>query len=192
MSHDTVIHRIVRPPVRLLARTGVTPNQITTARLASGLGAAALFAMGWLGTGALVFLVSMLFDRADGELARQTGQMSLWGYRYDLTADCLASVAAFVGLGCGLSTVHAPAPWLGVVAGLGIGVLFAELNLWDLASVRGYTLAPGITLDPDDAMALVPLLIWIGLAWPMLIAAAAVTPLAALGVAAIGFSRRRR
>jgi phosphatidylglycerophosphate synthase len=189
MSHDTIIHRIVRRPVRALARTAATPNQVTTVRLLTGIAAAGCFAVGstgWLAIGAAVFLLSMLLDRADGELARQTGQMSLAGYRYDLASDCLASMATFVGLGIGLGVI-----WPGVAAGLGIGILFAELNWWNLASVRGYAIGGGLTVDPDDAMVLVPILIWIGLAWPMLIAAAIVTPLAALAIAAIGLRKRR-
>jgi phosphatidylglycerophosphate synthase len=189
MSHDTVIHRIVRAPVRVIARTGATPNHVTTIRLLTGLGAAACFAAGphRFAIGALVMLVSLLLDRADGELARQTGQMSLAGYRYDLISDCIASVAVFVGLGIGLDR-----PWPGVIAGVGIGVLFAELNIVHLASVRGYRLAPGVTVDPDDAMVLVPVLIWCGLAAPMLTVAAVVTPLAAIGVAVAGLAARRR
>ena len=189
VSHDTVIHRIVRRPVRLAARTGITPNHITTVRLASGIAAAICFAMGtreWLAIGAAVFLLSMLLDRADGELARQTGQMSDWGYRYDLASDCIASVLTFVGLGIGLAAVHAAAWWLGLVAGIGIGALFLELNVLDLASVRGYSIGLGLTADPDDAMVFVPILIWLGLAWPMLVAAAVITPLAALAVAVLG------
>lgn len=196
MSHDTVIHKIVRPAVRRIATTRTTPNQITTLRLATGLAAAGCFAAGtrgWLVAGALVFLVSMLLDRADGELARQTGQMSLAGYRYDLASDCIAGMTAFIGLGIGLATGHgAVAVWLGGAAGVGIGLLFAELNLWGLMAVRGHEMAPGLTVDPDDAMALVPLLILLGLAWPMTVAAAIITPLAALAVAGIAFSRRAR
>jgi archaetidylinositol phosphate synthase len=189
VSHDTVIHRIVRPPVRLAAKTGITPNHITTVRLLTGLAAAACFAggtRGWLAVGGAVFLLSMLLDRADGELARQTGQMSDWGYRYDLASDCIASMATFVGLGIGLAGGHAAAPWLGLLAGIGIGVLFLELNVLGLASVRGYAIGFGLTVDPDDAMVFVPILIWLGLAWPMLVAAAVITPLAALAVAVLG------
>lgn len=193
MSHNTIIHRIVRPAVRLAAPSGVTPNQLTTLRLASGLAAAACFAVGtpgWMAAGGLVFLLSMLLDRADGELARQTGRMSVAGYRYDLAADGIASVATFAGLGLGLAAAHAPAPWLGLLAGAGIGVLFLELNVFGLASVRGAELAAGVTVDPDDAMIFVPILVWCGLAWPMVIAAAVITPLAALAVAAAGLRRR--
>ena len=188
MSHDTVIHRIVRPAVRVAARSRITPNQITTLRLVTGLGAAACFAVGtgsWRAIGGLVFLLSMLLDRADGELARQTGQMSLAGYRYDLAADWIASMATFVGLGIGLGM-----PWVGALAGVGIGILFAELNVFDLASVRGYRLGPNLTVDPDDAMIFVPILIWLGLAMPMTVAASIITPLAALCVAVLGLRNR--
>ncbi|MEQ9327385.1 MAG: CDP-alcohol phosphatidyltransferase family protein, partial [Rhodospirillales bacterium] len=71
MSHNTYIHRAVRVLVRPLARTPVTPNQITTLRLAGGIGACALFASGpdqHLMAGAWLFLFSMVLDRADGEL----------------------------------------------------------------------------------------------------------------------------
>ena len=40
MSHNTWIHRGVRILVRPLAKTPVTPNQITTLRLLTGIGAA--------------------------------------------------------------------------------------------------------------------------------------------------------
>src|SRR5882757_814471 len=106
MSHDTLIHRLVRPCVRLLAPTRVTPNQLTTLRLFTGLGAAALFAGGhgiWFDAAGWLFLISMLFDRADGELARQTGKMSLAGYYYDIWSDCAANVAIFVGIGIGIA-----------------------------------------------------------------------------------------
>ena len=74
MSHDTIIHRIVRPAVRRVALTGVTPNQITTLRLLGGIAAALAFAgpAPWPAIGGGIFLFSMLLDRADGELARQT------------------------------------------------------------------------------------------------------------------------
>jgi archaetidylinositol phosphate synthase len=193
VSHDTVIHRIVRPAVRVAARSGVSPNQITTVRLVSGLAAAVCFAQGgaaWPAIGGVVFVLSMLLDRADGELARQTGQMSKAGHRYDLAADCLASMAAFIGLGIGLVGGHgAVAIWLGVLAGVGIGTLFAELNLLNVASVRGYSLAPGIVVDPDDAMILMPVLIWLGCAWPTTIAAAIITPGAAIVLALLSLRR---
>jgi phosphatidylglycerophosphate synthase len=194
MSHNTLIHQIVRPAVRLAAGTGITPNHLTTARLATGLAAAACFAAGaysWMALGGLIFLISLLLDRADGELARQTLQSSLAGHRYDLASDCIATVAAFLGLGAGLvHEIGILGVELGLLAGLGIGALFVELNVLKLASVSGIELFAGrVTVDPDDALIFVPILIWCGLAWPMLIAASIIAPLAAV---AVGVQWRRR
>jgi archaetidylinositol phosphate synthase len=196
MSHDTVIHRVVRPAVRMAARTGLTPNQVTTMRLATGLAASIIFAQGtdgWMVLGGIVFFFSMLLDRADGELARQTCQTSLTGYRYDLAADGIASIVTFVGLGIGLAHTGGPSAfWFGALAGLGIGALFFELNVLKVVSVRGHDLFGGrITVDPDDALIFVPILIWCNLATPMVIVAAVVTPCAAVGVGVLGFLRGR-
>jgi archaetidylinositol phosphate synthase len=193
MSHDTLIHRVVRPVVRRIAPTGVTPNQLTTVRLATGVAAAAGFACGggWADLGGVVFLLSMLFDRADGELARQTGQISPEGHRYDLCVDCLCDAIAFIGIGIGLVQAGlgiAPV-LLGGAAGIGIGVLFWQLNVTKVIELSRYAMRHrGMVVDPDDALALVPVFVWLGLAWPMLIAAAVITP---LGAAWLGMLARR-
>jgi archaetidylinositol phosphate synthase len=200
MSHDTLIHRLVRPGVRLIAATRVTPNQLTTLRLLTGLGAAALFAGGhgiWFDAAGVLFLISMLFDRADGELARQTGQMSLAGYHYDIWSDCAANVAIFVGIGIGLAAPDTRFGvaniWLGGLAGSAIAILFWELYVLKLVSVQGYSLLNGrLTIDPDDAMVLVPILVWFGFAQPMLIAAAIVAPLVALWLAFSAFRFKQK
>lgn len=197
MSHNTLIHGLVRPAVRAVAaHTGLTPNHLTTLRLMTGLAAAMIFAQGTYGwvsiIGGLIFLLSMLLDRADGELARYTNQMSVAGHRYDLVSDCIVGICTFIGIGIGVAhTAGLNTLWLGALAGLGIGVLFLEFNLTNVASVKGYDLFGGrIGVDPDDAMILVPILVWCDLAAPMLIAAAVVAPLAALGIGALAFSGR--
>ncbi|WP_342239691.1 CDP-alcohol phosphatidyltransferase family protein [Inquilinus sp. OTU3971] len=194
MSHDTLIHRIVRPAVRRIASTGVTPNQLTTVRLVTGVAAAVGFACGgtWADLGGIMFLLSMLFDRADGELARQTGQMSPGGHRYDLCVDCLCDAIAFIGIGIGLALAgglgFAPV-LLGAAAGIGIGVLFWQLNVTKVIELSRYAMRHrGVVVDPDDALALVPVFVWLGLAWPMLIAAAVITP---AGAAWLGVLARR-
>jgi phosphatidylglycerophosphate synthase len=62
---------------RLLANwTPITPNQLTLASLAAGLGAAGCFATGtpyWLALGALVYHVSFILGCCDGKLARLKG-----------------------------------------------------------------------------------------------------------------------
>ncbi|MGL4964286.1 MAG: CDP-alcohol phosphatidyltransferase family protein [Inquilinus sp.] len=185
MSHDTLIHRIVRPVVRRIAPIGVTPNQLTSVRLVTGVVAAVAFACGgiWADLGGVVFLLSMLFDRADGELARQTGRMSPEGHRYDLCVDCLCDAIAFIGIGIGLAQAGlgiAPV-LLGAAAGIGIGVLFWQLNVTKVIELSRYAMRHrGVVVDPDDALALVPVFVWLGLAWPMLIVAAVITPAGAL------------
>src|SRR3954466_5102111 len=196
MSQNTLLHALVPPVVRAVAATGLPPNHVTTLRLVTGLAAAMTFAQGtsgWIAiVGGFVFLLSMLLDRADGELARQTNQMSVAGHRYDLVSDCMVGVCTFIGIGVGVvHTAGLNAVWLGLLAGLGVGALFLELNVLKLGSVRGHNLFGGrLRVDPDDAMIVVPILVWCGLAVPTLIAAAVVTPLAALGVGVIGLLRR--
>ncbi len=186
MSHNTWLHRLVRPAMRPLAATPVTPNHVTTVRLGTGLGAAAAFAMGsdvWLAWGGGLFLVSMLLDRADGELARLGGKGSPWGHAYDLWADATCSVMAFIGLGVGLAS-GALGPWailLGAAAGAGIAVLFwllvvIEKRQGERAAIQGDFLG----FDADDALLVVPLAIWLGGAEGLLIAAGAVAPAFAL------------
>ncbi len=184
MSHNTLIHRIVRPAVRLIAPTGATPNQVTTLRLATGAASIALFACGpgvWMNVAGVIFLISMLLDRADGELARQTNQMSLAGHRYDLWCDCTVNAATFIGIGASFSAKDAG---LGGVAGFAIVILFWQLNVVKVAAVRTFSFMKGsVNIDPDDAMVLVPVLVWLGLARPMLLAAAIITPLVVLWIA---------
>ena len=191
MSANTVIHRIVRPAVRALAPTGITPNQITTARIVTGIAAAIAFSWdaGWQNIGGAIFLFSMLLDRADGELARQTGQSSPAGHRYDLISDCLSNVIAFIGLGFGqMAALGLLGTTLGFLAGAAVATLFWQLHILRIGEVQSYELARGITIDPDDLMALVPVLIWVGATIPMLWAAAVITPLAALF---LGLSARK-
>lgn len=184
MSHDTVIHRLVRPAVRAVRPLGVTPDQLTLARLVTGVGAAAMFAQGpgaWTDTGAGVFLVSALLDRADGELARQTGRFSAGGHRLDLWADALSTMAVFLGLGWGLLAMLGwIAPVLGALAGLSIAAVFRVAN-GEGGSPPPSFASPrrAVVIDPDDAMILLPVLIWLDLAAPALVLAATLTPLVA-------------
>ena len=77
MSHNTWIHKIARATiVRPLAKTSVTPNQVTTVRILAGVSAALCLAYGkveWSNYGAILFILSMLLDRADGDLGAHDG-----------------------------------------------------------------------------------------------------------------------
>jgi len=191
LSTNTLIHRIVRPVIRRIAPTRTTPNHITTLRLLTGIAAALAFAQGeapWPAIGGGIFAFSMLLDRADGELARQTGRQSVSGHRYDLVSDCASNVIAFIGIGVGVVPVLGIlGPLLGVLAGAGIGALFWQINAQKLVELRPYSAWDDrFNADPDDALILVPLLVWAGAAVPILFAAAVVAPLAALWIGLAG------
>jgi phosphatidylglycerophosphate synthase len=86
---------------RLLLRTPVTPNVITTASLLLGLAGAALLAFGSypvqvLGAGLLWFCC--ILDGCDGEVARLKLLCSESGARYDLGADHIAHLATFTAI----------------------------------------------------------------------------------------------
>jgi phosphatidylglycerophosphate synthase len=192
MSHNTLLHRLIRPAISRLADTAVTPNHVTTLRLATGLAAAAAFAAGgtfWPDLGAGAMLLSLLLDRADGELARASGKMSLGGYRYDLFADGLSTVAAFVGMGFGARSMWGPASiLLGLLAAVGVLWLFLVMPKID-ARPHGSSERP---LDPDDALLGAPLLVWAGLmSWTVLITAVISLSLAVV-LTALALIHRRR
>lgn len=189
MSHDTLVHGIVRPAVRALAGSWVTPDHLTALRFATAVAAAAAFAQGsgtWTSIGVGVFVASALLDRADGELARQTGRFSRHGHRYDLMADCLAGVMAFIGLGLGAAdgALGPAAVVLGLVAGAGIGGLFWEINVAAPGKLPGWTGRGGRVLaDPDDGIFALPLLVLCFGAEAALVPGSIVTPAAALWLA---------
>lgn len=196
MSHHTLLHRAIHPLVAGLSRTSMTPDVLTTLRLGSGLAAAGCLAVGRgpaMAAGATVFLVSMLLDRADGALARSTGRYSRIGPLFDLVADCVSTMALFIGLGVGIGARPggisiADGLALGLVASVSVAATFLQLNRPQQAR------DPDIArpFDPDDAMLLVPLAIWAGHAPWVLFSAAAITPVAALTLLGLGLAKRRR
>jgi phosphatidylglycerophosphate synthase len=196
MSHATWIHRLARPLVRALARTPVTPNHVTWARLATGLAAAAAFAQGtgaghlW---GAGLFLVSMLLDRADGDLARLTGRTSPWGHKLDLCADSISNAAAFLGLGVGaMAALSAWGPVAGAAAAAGIVAILALVTRAErLRGPRAGELRGAAGFDPDDAMLIVPAAAVAGLDAELVVAAGVGAPVFAVAMAATLRGRER-
>jgi phosphatidylglycerophosphate synthase len=88
-----------------LARTPITPNMVTIANTIFGLGAAWMFsvpnyAVRLLAT--IFFLVSIVIDGVDGELARLKMRETKFGGALDVVTDNIVHAAIFVGLltGC--------------------------------------------------------------------------------------------
>ncbi len=84
-----------------LARTAVTPNQVTLANTALGLVAACVIAIGgyWPPLlGMTLMLISITVDGVDGELARMKLAQSEFGGRLDAITDSVVNFAMFVGV----------------------------------------------------------------------------------------------
>ncbi len=185
MSHNTWLHRSVRAGVQPLIDTPITPNHITTARLVTGLTAAALFAAGdpLQGWAAACFLLSMLFDRADGELARASGKSSPWGHKYDLVCDASCHAATFIGIGVGLRT--GTFGWASIPMGLIAGIAIIVILWWTarvetLHGQRAAEISVSTAFDPDDAIIVVPLAAFLGWMEPLLAAAFIGAPIFAM------------
>lgn len=88
----------VRAVVRVLARTPVTPNAITVFGLVVTAAAAYVIATGGLFWGGVILLAGSALDALDGELARMTGRVSVFGAFLDSSIDRAQEGLLFMGL----------------------------------------------------------------------------------------------
>jgi phosphatidylglycerophosphate synthase len=178
MVGDSWTHKIARVMVRPLVGSPVTPNHLTTLRLATGVAACAAFAAGsrnyeiW---GGVLWVFSAFLDRADGELARLANAQSPGGHLFDYVTDVLCTVLFFIAVGFGLRH-GALGNWavaLGLVAGLSVGLaslLSEALEQRTRDGVKAYEGAGGF--DFDDIMYLFGPIAWLSLLPPLLVGAA--------------------
>jgi phosphatidylglycerophosphate synthase len=90
---------------RRLVLTPVTPNQITLG--GSGIGMAGALFLAWGGywhqlIGCLLFLLCIIVDGVDGEIARLKLQETPFGHTLDVIMDNIVHIAIFLGLALGL------------------------------------------------------------------------------------------
>jgi phosphatidylglycerophosphate synthase len=85
--------------VPVLARAGVPPPVVVLANAAAGLAAAAVLARGHLVAAAVLLQLKTLLDNTDGQLARETGRVTLVGRYLDTVADLVVNAAVFAALG---------------------------------------------------------------------------------------------
>jgi len=90
--------RLSRPLSALLARTPVTPNQVSLASFAIALISLALFLFGFNIWAGLAAQSSSVVDGVDGELARRKGMATRFGGFFDAILDRYADVAILAGL----------------------------------------------------------------------------------------------
>lgn len=83
---------------RLLARTGISPTQLTLVGFVLNLAVAAVLAFGSLHVGGALLLVAGAFDSLDGALARITSRSTTFGAFLDSSLDRYAEAALLLGL----------------------------------------------------------------------------------------------
>jgi len=110
-----------------LARTRITPNQITIANTLVGFAAGWMFAIPsywWRLAAAVLFLISITIDGVDGELARLTMSETDFGGKLDVLTDNLVHVAVFIGIfiGCYRASGGVAYLWLTVLVLIGFGL----------------------------------------------------------------------
>ncbi len=91
-------YRITGPAVRILSKSGITPNTLTFVNLALNIIAAYVIAMGCFLLGGVLVLVAGLFDLLDGALARFTKQTTRFGAILDSVVDRISEAAILCGL----------------------------------------------------------------------------------------------
>lgn len=178
--------RLARRLVRPLKNGPVTPNALTTVRLATGLAAAVAFmpgTYGWSNVAAVLLVVSNFVDHADGELARISGKTSRFGHLYDLACDAVVTVTLFVAMGIGIrATGRIPLDispvFLGAIAGGAIALIFfLRMRIEEIAGKAASRQSSFGGFETEDVLYLLPVVtVFDGIA-PLLLLASVGAPL---------------
>jgi archaetidylinositol phosphate synthase len=198
--YQTYAHAFARIFVRPLIGTWVRPNHLTWLRLLSGLAACALLAVGsrettvWSG---ILWVVSCLLDRADGELARMGDLRSESGKVLDFYSDMILDAFWFLGAGVGLrhSALGGYAVLLGIlVCGSMLLVMWSSELLERLSApgVKAFGFKGVKRFHPDDMLFLLAPFAWFGWLAAILVASSVCTPIFAIVITARYFLLKRR
>jgi CDP-diacylglycerol---glycerol-3-phosphate 3-phosphatidyltransferase len=91
-------HAALDPLVGLLVGLGVGPDHLTVAGLVLSLLAGFGFFLGLPAVGAVVLVLAGLCDMLDGQVARRTGVVSMFGAFLDSTLDRLSEAVVLLGI----------------------------------------------------------------------------------------------
>jgi len=183
--------RLARKLITPLKDSWVTPNYLTTVRLAVGLTAAAAFlpgTYGWSNVAALLLIVSNFLDHTDGELARISGKSSRVGHVYDLASDAVVTILLFLAMGVGVGTKRGlllglPPAVLGMAAGIAVALIFwLRMRIEDLGGKEASQQASMGGFETEDILYLLPLVTLCAGVMPFVVAASIGAPLFALWV----------
>jgi CDP-diacylglycerol--glycerol-3-phosphate 3-phosphatidyltransferase len=89
---------IINAMVRGFASAGIHPNILTTIGVCINVGCALLFGFGEFFWAGIVMIVANVFDMLDGNVARQTGNVTRFGGFLDSSLDRLSDMVAFLGI----------------------------------------------------------------------------------------------
>ena len=90
--------RIINAMVRGLAAAGVHPNILTAIGVSINVACGVLFGLGDFFWAGIVLIVANLFDMLDGNVARQTGNVTKFGGFLDSSLDRLSDMVVFLGI----------------------------------------------------------------------------------------------
>jgi archaetidylinositol phosphate synthase len=198
--YQTYAHAFARVFVRPLIGTWVRPNHVTVLRLVSGLAACALLAVGSRHTAAwsgLLWALSCMLDRADGELARMGDLRSDSGKVLDFYSDMTLDSFWFLGAGIGLrhSSLGESAVALGILTCGSMLLVMWSSELFERLSapgVKAFGFKGVKRFHPDDALFLLAPFTWLGWLVPILVAASVCTPIFATAITVRYFLLKRR
>nr|WP_319376420.1 CDP-alcohol phosphatidyltransferase family protein [uncultured Methanoregula sp.] len=91
--------KYLEPVADLFVRLKITPNQISLLALLAGIACAYLFFQRQFVLGALLLLLSAIFDLVDGSVARKTGAHTNFGAVFDWIVDKYVDALALLGIG---------------------------------------------------------------------------------------------
>jgi phosphatidylglycerophosphate synthase len=174
--------RLSRLVSRRIARTPLTPNMVTLFNVAIGLAGAYLFSRGGYGAhvaGSLIFLLCVILDGVDGEVARLKLKETVFGRYLDIITDNIVHVALFIGIALGVARKTGNEQYLYV-----LGILLGGFALCAIAvgravrpgsdEIRSKALdkLTGLLANRDFAYLLIIFALLNGLEWFLMSAAA--------------------
>jgi CDP-diacylglycerol--glycerol-3-phosphate 3-phosphatidyltransferase len=105
---------VLQPLPAALIRRGIHPNVVTTAGFLVTTSAGLAFFLGHVRVGGFLILLGGLFDILDGQVARGSGQVSVFGSFFDSTLDRMSEIVVFLGIFSLYGGGHPdfPYPWM--------------------------------------------------------------------------------
>jgi putative membrane protein len=172
-SHsNSYVRQWVRALLKPFAATALTPNVLTWLRIVTGLAACVACATAtpqWQPSAAMLWLISTLLDRGDGEFARLTGRCTEWGRRLDYWGDVAINALIFFAVGINLRN-GAWGDWtilIGATAAVtiaGAAILAEALEL----RIGQKTVPSRHGFDSDDILFVLVPILWFGQLAPLL------------------------